>query len=350
MFIILNSNGIIAQNPELVVNVTSPGKINFYGNDLFIAQEDRISKINITDLNPSVIDFITNTHPLDLRFENDYMYVSESNINSFSDRIYKVNMTNSSSTDIITNSSLNGIEINSNNLYVTDFSIPSNIFKVDVASIVTPTNIEFTPIFNNSLIFETYNMFIDNNILYLAQTDPDFVFIRISKIDLTASPSTSPTPIFTGFNSIPRSFVIKDNYMYIALADNISKIDITQPSPTPTIVTTNVSDPQGLAIKDCYLYISEKNSNKITKLNLCPLSTEIINPTKPISLYPNPSENQIKVSGLAETQKYKILNILGIKVSEGIIYNEEDISIQNLKSGIYFLKFENSAAIKFIKK
>lgn len=350
MFIILNFNGIIAQTPELVVNVSSPGKISFYGNDLFIAQEDKISKININDLNPTLIDFITNTHPLDFRFENDYMYISESNINSFSDKIYKVNMTNSLSTDIIINSSLNGIAINSNDLYVTDFSFPSLIFKVDVTSIVAPAFIEFTPIFNNSLIFETYNMLIDNNILYMAQTDPDLNFIRISKLALTASPSAVPTPIFTGFNSIPRSFVVKDNYMYIALSDNISKIDITQPSPIPTIVTTNVNDPQGLAIKDCYLYISEKNSNKITKLNLCSLSTEIIKPTKPISLYPNPSENQIKVSGLAETQKYKIFNIHGIVVSEGIISSSLEISIQNLKTGIYFFKLENGYVIDFIKK
>lgn len=352
LFCIQSFNCIIAQTPELVVNVSLPGKIAINGNDLFIAQENKISKIDLNSSNPSLVDFITNTNPLDLRVANGYMYVSESNVNPFSDKIYKVVIANPSTTatDLIINSSLKGIAINNNVLYATDFSFPNQIFKVDVTTIMSPTFIELTTIFNNSLILDTYNMFIHNNFLYLAQTDPDLISIGVSKIDLAAAPTTAPTTIYSGLNSIPRSFAIKDNYMYIALADNISRIDITEPSPIPTIVTTQVNNPQGLAIKDCNLYISERNSNKITKLDLCALSSNNINPNESISLYPNPSKNEIKISGLKEAKNYKIINILGIVVNEGIMSENENINIQNLSNGIYFLKFQNTNAIKFIKE
>jgi len=352
LFCIQSFNYIMAQTPELVVTVNTPGKIAVYGNDLFIAQEDKISKIDLNNTSPSLIDFVTNTHPLDLRPANGYMYVSESNVNPFSDKIYKVTIANpaTTATNLIINSSLKGIAVNGSDIYATDYQFPSQIFKADVTTILTPTFIELTTIFNNSLILETYNMFIHNNILYLAQTDPDLIFIGVSKIDLTASPSTAPTTIYSGFNSIPRSFAIKDNYMYIALADKISRIDITEASPIPTVVTTQVNNPQGLAIKDCNLFISERNSNKITKLDLCALSTNNTKPNESISVYPNPSKNEIKVTGLTESRNYKILNILGIVVNEGIMSENENINIQNLSNGIYFLKFQNTNAIKFIKE
>ena len=354
IFCILNFNGIIAQTPELVVNVNSPGKIAIHGNDLFIAQQEdnKISKNNLLDTNPNLIDFITDTKPLDIRIDDNFMYVAELNSGSFNDKIYQIDIVNSSSTttELIVGSELNGIAIKSNDLFVMDYGVPSVIFRIDVPSITSPTSIEFTPIFNNNIIFETYNMFIHNNILYLSQTDPDLIAIRVSKLNLDASQSTQPTPVFTGFNSIPRSFAIKDNYLYVALHDKISKIDLTEATPTPSVVTTEVNNPQGLVIKDCDLYISEKSSNKITKLNLCTLSTENNSLTKSISLSPNPSKNQIKISGLTELKNYKIFNTLGIEVNDGIISNNENINIQNLVSGVYFLKFQNGNTLKFIKE
>lgn len=69
-----------------------------------------------------------------------------------------------------------------------------------------------------------------------------------------------------------------------------------------------------------------------------------------IKLFPNPSTEFIKVSGLTENESFTIFNILGAEIKSGIISNNEQIEIRNLKNGLYFLKFINGNIIKFIKK
>jgi hypothetical protein len=69
-----------------------------------------------------------------------------------------------------------------------------------------------------------------------------------------------------------------------------------------------------------------------------------------IKLYPNPAANFIKINGLTNTQQYTIYSILGTEVSTGTIDNNEDIETANLTKGLYFLKFNNGIALKFIKE
>ena len=71
---------------------------------------------------------------------------------------------------------------------------------------------------------------------------------------------------------------------------------------------------------------------------------------KRLKLYPNPSKDFIQVSGLAETEKYSIYNVIGVEVAKGTIVNNNSIAIQHLTNGMYFLKFDNANSIKFIKE
>lgn len=75
---------------------------------------------------------------------------------------------------------------------------------------------------------------------------------------------------------------------------------------------------------------------------------EIANAT--ITVFPNPSNNYIQVSGLTETKNYEVYSILGDKVSKGTISGNEKIDIHNLTNGLYFLKFKEGNTIKFIKE
>ena len=68
-----------------------------------------------------------------------------------------------------------------------------------------------------------------------------------------------------------------------------------------------------------------------------------------LSLYPNPSSNVINVSGLKGTEKYLIFNLLGKNVLKGSIQPNEQINVQNLKKGLYIIKFESGTSLKFIK-
>ncbi|MDO5977134.1 T9SS type A sorting domain-containing protein, partial [Flavivirga jejuensis] len=69
-----------------------------------------------------------------------------------------------------------------------------------------------------------------------------------------------------------------------------------------------------------------------------------------LTLYPNPVSNFININGLIAPQNFLIFNILGKSVLKGVVQPKEQINIQNLKQGLYFIQFENSTSLKFIKK
>jgi hypothetical protein len=68
-----------------------------------------------------------------------------------------------------------------------------------------------------------------------------------------------------------------------------------------------------------------------------------------LKLFPNPSVNFIKISGLSEKANYIIYNLLGKEIAKGKVLNEENIFIQGLSNGTYFIKIKNAKALKFMK-
>ena len=81
-----------------------------------------------------------------------------------------------------------------------------------------------------------------------------------------------------------------------------------------------------------------------TSLSLSKVSLESI------VLHPNPSKDFIKISGLKSTEDYRIYNILGAQVSSGIVSNNTEIDVRGVSRGLYFLKFNNGNAVKFLKE
>lgn len=69
-----------------------------------------------------------------------------------------------------------------------------------------------------------------------------------------------------------------------------------------------------------------------------------------LKLYPNPSSDFIKITGLTTIKHYEIYNTLGQEIKKGIVSENKKIDIQNLTNGIYFLKFKRGDTLKFIKK
>ena len=66
-------------------------------------------------------------------------------------------------------------------------------------------------------------------------------------------------------------------------------------------------------------------------------------------IFPNPASDYLHVSGIKESIEYKVYNITGAEVLKNTISNDSKIYIKNLKSGIYFIRFENGSAYKFLK-
>ncbi len=78
-------------------------------------------------------------------------------------------------------------------------------------------------------------------------------------------------------------------------------------------------------------------------------TVETIRETK-ISLFPNPTTNFIQVNGLTQTENYEIFDVVGSKVKDGFIANNEKIDVTFLKKGFYLIKFENNTTVRFCKK
>ncbi len=70
---------------------------------------------------------------------------------------------------------------------------------------------------------------------------------------------------------------------------------------------------------------------------------------KKITVFPNPSSDYIKITGLTKTEKYILYNSLGTTINNGFVSDTEKMDIRNLTHGLYFLKFEDGEILKFIK-
>ncbi len=70
----------------------------------------------------------------------------------------------------------------------------------------------------------------------------------------------------------------------------------------------------------------------------------------PVRVSPIPASDYIKLSGITSAQDYIILNAIGQEIKTGTIKEREEIDIEKLKNGLYFLKLENGNTLKFVKQ
>lgn len=68
-----------------------------------------------------------------------------------------------------------------------------------------------------------------------------------------------------------------------------------------------------------------------------------------VKLYPNPTKNKVQVSGLTDSQSYILYDLIGQKVGNGIIANNESVDVGELTKGTYLLKLENGISSRIIK-
>ncbi|QZT38126.1 DUF4465 domain-containing protein [Halosquirtibacter xylanolyticus] len=74
---------------------------------------------------------------------------------------------------------------------------------------------------------------------------------------------------------------------------------------------------------------------------------------KSLTLYPNPASHMITVEGILsiESHSYKIVDIQGAVVKQGALDSNNQIDIQNLISGVYFIVLDQEKEyLKFMKK
>ncbi|NQY08397.1 MAG: T9SS type A sorting domain-containing protein, partial [Flavobacteriales bacterium] len=163
--------------------------------------------------------------------------------------------------------------------------------------------------------------------------------------------SPTATDVLTGLN-LPAGLLFIGNDLYIAEygANKILKIDVTDASPIATdVVTTGIAGPFGMEVNGNDLYIAEFGGNKISKYSgiVTSINDETVN--QGLTLFPNPSTDFLRIPGLSTEEMFKIYDITGKQVIEGVISNNEKINISSLCNGEYVLKLMNKKSILFVK-
>ena len=356
-FLILFNFSILNAQIEDVISLSAfPGDLAINDNDLYFTNywsgNNKISKIDLTENEPTISDILTISSISGFCIQvygNDLYYSSPTE-----GTIYKIDITDTSMTPTVVVTGLNGpyyIALNGNDLYISQgFSSGSpepgyKISKIDITE-SSPTVVDVI----TQGLSGPAGMVFHGNDLYIANA---FGARYISKIDITNSESNLIT-IASGL-SRPTDMLVKDDILYIcgSSAGKIYKIDLTETVPEVITLVDFNTIINGIDIKGDFLYATLDNPKKIIRfdVNQPLLSTNefhVENNKKRV--FPNPSNAFIQIYDLNEVENYKVYNILGIEVLNGIISNTKKINIQNLTNGLYFLKLESENLIKFIKK
>jgi len=94
-----------------------------------------------------------------------------------------------------------------------------------------------------------------------------------------------------------------------------------------------------------YYFLIVLNVNSFEEvLSICEIELQ------KISIFPNLFSNSLQILGLNNPENHEIYSSIGQKIKAGKILNHTAIDIQNLSSGLYFLKLENKRTFKFIKE
>lgn len=291
-----------SQTPIVVVtNIRGVMDLEFNGNDLYISQFSggTIKKVDVSASNPILIDVLSGVSaPAGLQFYNNYLYIAEAY----------------------------GFKISRINLSLTD-----------------PVKEVVIPYANNPWKIKVFG-----NELYVAETNGD----KISKFNLL---DTNPVLIDVITNiHYPFCMDIKDNFLYYENNNpvKLSKIDLTSLNPIPVDVNLvnwfqNNSQSRWI-INNGYLY--RGGTTAIIKYDLNNLNLNDFENKEVNEIYPNPASNFITITNLEKEENITITNSLGQIIKTLKVNSNGVINIEDIKTGIYYIKLENFKTYKLIKK
>ena len=218
----------------------------------------------------------------------------------------------------------------------------------------------------------------------------DFAGDKISVVDMTADFPTPAEEILTGFNGPNGMLRFGDDiYVAISLENKIIKITNTNGEYVVEDVVQNLNWPYSLIQIGDEIFCSNMNDDAIFKFKpIDPQATfevvynlpkptaileheghlyvtlrdedKIVRTTAPVNiveedlknkllLYPNPVDDYLVIKSFKGQGVAQIVNTKGQLIKEVYIEGETPILVDELSTGIYFLKIEGRAPLRFIK-
>jgi len=247
----------------------------------------------------------------------------------------------------------------------------NTIFIVNPVTRILTSAISITTASSASARFCTYDASLDGGSggFWIANFNTDIAAVGMTGDELAVIPLGTH-----GLDGMYGAAVDDLGNLYVyhqggANQDQISIIDTSTGSQVGTAydVFTNITSPLGstesiagglfisedvVSGKKVVVGISQATPNNIlfaVDFGIA-LSVDEFTLNNNIKLHPNPATDVISISGLKQTENYRIYNILGSEVRKGTITDNEKIQIDNFQNGLYILTFDNGHTFRFIKK
>lgn len=198
----------------------------------------------------------------------------------------------------------------------------NNLSALDLTNCISLTNFNLES--NNALSGIDFSSLTNLESVYLSNTSiPDVDLssnIFLTSVSINNS-STNTLDLRNSHNTnITSFFIYSTNLACVNVDDDVYS----------TANWTNI-DPTIFFDKDCEALSIDENS------------------IASISLFPNPSQNYIRLSGVTQELQYQVYTVTGKTMFSGSIQPNQQIDILNLSKGVYFLQLDNSQTLKFVK-
>lgn len=317
----------------LTSGLSEPAGLAISGNYLYVAESDRISKIDISLASPLKSDLVTGlSSPDAVLIQGNTLYISEYGVSSTSGKISKIDIT--SPTPIMTTLATDipgstGIAIGGDNLYIAEYKSG----KITKFNLTTLVKTDFLSNLNGPT-----GLFVDGNILYFSQFDSN----KISKVDITQAVPTVIN-VLEGLDE-PAFLTMANSKLYLMDFGSGKILDENK-----NVIASNLGGPYGVVNNGTTVFFSQRDSNKISKFDLNLLNTSNFTKSSDVSVYPNPASDFISIINASKNSEILIYDLTGKLISKSILNDDGKINIQPLKIGTYIIKINNQS-LKFVKK
>ncbi|UPS91158.1 T9SS type A sorting domain-containing protein [Bizionia sp. M204] len=339
--VFLFTNNLFSQTVDVVTGLDHPIGIAISGEEIFIAEHSGvISKADISISNPVKEDIVTNlTYPRAVCLVGDELYFA-------TQHVWKININdpNPTETRVIYSNIPRALIATENELFI---SGEDRISKIDLNA----TNPYAVIVVQN----------IEARILAFALKGDELYFgyaNKVSKINITdANPVIED--VISDFDSNIYSLAFFEDTLIVGLglSYKLMTVDMNEPVLVAEEFLSNLSgQPLNLLVHNNELFIAGGQGDKIFKVeNLGTLLSIKGNKSVIIPrIYPNPTKQFIRLSGLQEEKQFELYTISGAKVLNGTVKPNSQINMSSLSAGLYYLKLvgllQNETFLKVIKQ
>ncbi len=335
------SNITSAQIIDVVTGIHWPNQMEIVGDELYFIEygAHNILKINITDPTPDpILVYNTGYFTMDIKIQGDRLFYTIASGNT----IYEIDLSDPTPTAIELVTGLvatDGLLLNGSDLYVSERWPGSKVLKVNIND----------PNPSLELVVEIGSprqLWLEGDLLYIGANDGE----QIMKININ-DPNPIPELVVNPAGTTSDLMVYEDEiYVSYFFEDKISTYNAIDGLEAQ--INQDIDAPTGMLVIGEFLYFSQYNANKISKVDvgLLPLILGISDiDLKEITIHPNPAKDFLYIDSQVPIDSVSIYSLTGSLIKQT---SNSNINVADLTKGLYFVKVSiegRTITKKFIK-